>query len=97
MLVKVKLTALAQGQWYEYVIRFVLGGLIAALAGLIAVAWCPLVGGLFLAFPATSRPVRRSSKSTSEKKERSNFGGARRGTEAAASRPTARRSEALGS
>lgn len=41
MLVKVKLTALAQGQWYEYVIRFVLGGLIAALAGLIAVAWCP--------------------------------------------------------
>ena len=35
-----------------YAIRFVLGGAITALAGLVAHAFGPVVGGLFLAFPA---------------------------------------------
>jgi hypothetical protein len=37
---------------WEYVVRFALGGLVTALAGLAAHAWGPVVGGLFLAFPA---------------------------------------------
>jgi uncharacterized membrane protein (GlpM family) len=35
-----------------YAVRFVLGGAITAAAGLVAHAFGPVVGGLFLAFPA---------------------------------------------
>ena len=45
-------SALTQGHWYEYLIRFGLGGVTTVLAGLIAVRWGPVIGGLFLAFPA---------------------------------------------
>jgi len=38
--------------WTQYVIRFVLGGLVTLLTGLIAKELGPEVGGLFLAFPA---------------------------------------------
>jgi hypothetical protein len=41
-----------QARWYEYAIRFVLGGIITVAAGLIADRWVPGIGGLFLAFPA---------------------------------------------
>jgi hypothetical protein len=37
---------------WEYAVRFAFGGLITAVAGLIARAWGPVIGGLFLAFPA---------------------------------------------
>jgi hypothetical protein len=36
----------------EYAVRFVFGGIVTALAGLATHAWGPVVGGLFLAFPA---------------------------------------------
>jgi len=36
----------------EYVVRFVFGGSMTAMTGLIAHAWGPAIGGLFLAFPA---------------------------------------------
>ena len=52
MLVSFHLTALKQTRWYEYLIRFVFGGLITAGAGLIAKEFGPIIGGLFLAFPA---------------------------------------------
>jgi hypothetical protein len=45
-------SGLKRTQWYEYLIRFVFGGLITAVAGLIATKYGPAVGGLFLAFPA---------------------------------------------
>lgn len=38
--------------WWEYALRFVLGGAITAITGLIAHRWGPAVGGMFLAFPA---------------------------------------------
>src|SRR5947208_405875 len=47
MVVKVKLSALAQGHWYEYMVRFGLGGLTTVLAGLVAAEWGPVIGGLF--------------------------------------------------
>jgi hypothetical protein len=37
---------------YEYLSRFLLGGSITVATGLIASRWGPVVGGLFLAFPA---------------------------------------------
>lgn len=52
MIVKLNPAALRQAHWREYALRFVLGGLITALAGAISAAWGPVVGGLFLAFPA---------------------------------------------
>ena len=43
---------LARNSWKSYAIRFAFGGTITALAGWIAHVWGPVVGGLFLAFPA---------------------------------------------
>lgn len=52
MIVRAKLSALKQGHWYEYLVRFALGGLATVVAGLVADIWGPAAGGLFLAFPA---------------------------------------------
>lgn len=52
MVVHVKLSQLKQGHWYEYLVRFVLGGLVTVVAGVVADIWGPAAGGLFLAFPA---------------------------------------------
>lgn len=52
MLVKVAFGALREGRWYEYVLRFVLGGAATVVTGLIAKSAGPEIGGLFLAFPA---------------------------------------------
>jgi len=41
-----------QTRWWEYVVRFVFGGLVTAAAGAIGMRWGPVVGGLFLAFPS---------------------------------------------
>jgi hypothetical protein len=46
------LTALHELRWYEFLLRFLFGGAITAVAGLIATKYGPIVGGLFLAFPA---------------------------------------------
>jgi Protein of unknown function (DUF3147) len=45
-------SSLRQGRWYEYVIRFVLGGAATVFAGLISSRYGAAVGGLFLALPA---------------------------------------------
>ncbi len=52
MQINVDLSALAQANWHEYAIRFFFGGLIVAIAGIIAKEFGPDIGGLFLAFPA---------------------------------------------
>ena len=38
--------------WHEYLVRFALGGAMTVVAGLIAAGFGPVLGGLFLAFPA---------------------------------------------
>ena len=45
-------SALRATRWYELVVRFVFGGAVCAAAGAIGHRYGPLVGGLFLAFPA---------------------------------------------
>ena len=52
MKVHVDPSALKRTKWYEYAVRFVFGGLITAITGIIAKRYGPGVGGLFLAFPA---------------------------------------------
>ena len=49
---QVNLAALQRSRWYEYLERFVFGGTVTVLAGLIARKYGAGVGGLFLAFPA---------------------------------------------
>jgi hypothetical protein len=52
MSVRLDLSALRQIKWYEIVLRFLFGGLATVATGLIAKSFGPVVGGLFLAFPA---------------------------------------------
>jgi len=50
--VELDISRLGESRWYEHLLRFVFGGTVTALAGLIAKHYGPIVGGLFLAFPA---------------------------------------------
>lgn len=52
MLIKFDSKALKRTRWNEYLIRFVFGGAVTALAGWVAGRFGPAVGGLLLAFPA---------------------------------------------
>lgn len=60
------LSALSRTKWYEYAVRFVFGGTITAVAGLLAKHYGPVIGGLFLSFPA----IFPSSATLVEKHER---------------------------
>jgi hypothetical protein len=46
------LSSLKEGHWYEYLIRFVLGGIATVVTGIISSRFGVSVGGLFLALPA---------------------------------------------
>jgi hypothetical protein len=52
MKVAFDLSNLASTRWYEYGVRFLFGGAITLIAGLLAKRFGPVFGGLFLAFPA---------------------------------------------
>ena len=52
MKVSANFTALKKTKWYEYAVRFLLGGSVTVVAGLLAKYHGPAFGGLFLAFPA---------------------------------------------
>src|SRR4029077_10211479 len=85
MIVQFKPSALRQTRWYEYLVRFVLGGAMTVVAGLIAARFGPVVGGLFLAFPAIfPASATLIEKHVRVRKEKKGLLGARRGKEAAA-------------
>lgn len=50
--IRISPSALKQGRWYEYVVRFALGGAATVLTGLISSRYGAAVGGLLLALPA---------------------------------------------
>jgi hypothetical protein len=52
MRVGANFASLKQTSVPEHLVRFVLGGAVTVAAGLIAKRWGPVIGGLFLAFPA---------------------------------------------
>ena len=85
MIVQFKPSALRQTRWYEYLVRFVLGGAMTVVAGLIAARFGPVVGGLFLAFPAIfPASATLIEKHSRQRKEKAGLSGVRRGRDAAA-------------
>jgi hypothetical protein len=85
MIVQFEPSALRQTRWYEYLVRFVLGGTMTVVAGLIAASFGPVIGGLFLAFPAIfPASATLIEKHVRERKEEAGLAGARRGKEVAA-------------
>jgi hypothetical protein len=85
MIVHVNWSALKQSRWYEYVLRFALGGLATALAGAAAEFFGPEEGGLFLAFPAIfCASTTLIEKHERERKQKCGLSGYRRGIDAAA-------------
>jgi hypothetical protein len=85
MIVGVKPSALKATNGYEYALRFVLGGMATVFTGLIASLYGPVIGGLFLAFPAIfCASVTLVEKHERERKEKLGLKGTRRGQEAAA-------------
>jgi hypothetical protein len=84
MIVRAKLSSLKEGHWYEYAIRFALGGSAALVAGIIADVWGPATGGLFLAFPAILCASATLVETHERRQKRAHkLRGQRRGTDAA--------------
>src|ERR1700746_2254977 len=84
MIVVLSTSGLARSKWYEYGIRFMLGGLVTSAAGLLAKKFGPSFGGLFLAFPAIlPASATLVEKHEREQKEKKGLGGLYRGRHAA--------------
>ena len=84
MRISLNFAALKETKFHEYAIRFVSGGIVTALTGIIAKKFGPGIGGLFLAFPAIlPASVTLIEKHEREKKEKAGLHGAIRGREAA--------------
>jgi hypothetical protein len=85
MIIQFDLSALKRTRWYEYGIRFLLGGGITVVAGFLANRYGPLLGGLFLAFPAIfPASATLVEKHETQKKRRAGLSGSSRGRLAAA-------------
>ena len=78
--IKLDTSGLGLSRWYEYLIRFVFGGTITAVAGIVAERYGPEIGGLFLAFPAIlPAAATLIEKHEKEKKERAGIDSPQRG------------------
>ena len=85
MIPSVDFSSLKEAHWWQFAVRFFLGGAITVCTGLIAERFGPVVGGLFLAFPAifpaTATLIERHE---TEKKSKAGIDGHARGRKAAA-------------
>jgi hypothetical protein len=85
MLIRLSFSSLNDGRWYEYVVRFLLGGAATVMTGLIGTWWGPGVGGLFLAFPVMLCASATLVQSHEERRKRDiGLEGKNRGKDAAA-------------
>jgi hypothetical protein len=85
MTIKVDPSGLKETKWHEYTLRFVMGGVITVVAGMIAGKWGPGIGGLFLAFPAIfPASATLIEKHQRQRKQKEGLHGEERGTDAAA-------------
>ncbi|SRR5579864_6323526 len=76
MLVKIDPSKVKETRWHEFAVRFLLGGLITAFAGIMGHKYGASVGGLFLAFPAIfPASATLIDKHEKEKKERAGLNG----------------------
>lgn len=76
MRIQVDTSSLKQTRWHEFAVRFLLGGLVTAVTGIIGKKYGPSIGGLFLAFPvifpASATLIDKHEK---EKKQRAGLDG----------------------
>jgi hypothetical protein len=78
-------SSLREGRWYEYLIRFALGGAATVFTGLVSSRYGASIGGLFLALPAIfCASATLIEKHEIRRKREASFSGERRGQEAAA-------------
>ncbi len=78
-------SALRDGRWHEYVVRFVLGGAATVFTGLISSRYGASTGGLFLAIPAIfCASATLIENHETRRKRKAGLSGKRRGQEAAA-------------
>jgi hypothetical protein len=70
MKIDFNLSVLVQTKWYEFAVRFFLGGAISAAAGLIAKEWVRLWAAFFWHFRQFFLQAPRSSKNTKNKKRK---------------------------
>jgi hypothetical protein len=84
MIVDAKLAALKSTKPHEYALRFLFGGIVTVIAGVIAKRYGPVIGGLFLAFPAIfPASVTLIENHEKQRKRDAGFDGTRRGRIAA--------------
>ncbi|MGW1424453.1 hypothetical protein ACWAT4_30500 [Bradyrhizobium manausense] len=85
MPVKLSSSALKQTRWYEYGVRFLLGGAATVFAGFVSARGGVAIGGLFLALPAIFCASATLIESHERRaKEKAGLPGRRRGRQAAA-------------
>jgi len=78
-------SSLSDGRWYEYPIRFVLGGVATVFTGVVSSRYGASIGGLFLALPAIfCASATLIEKHEIRRKRKAGLAGERRGREAAA-------------
>ncbi len=84
MIISTNLSSLKSTRPHEYAIRFLFGGLVTAATGFIAKRYGPVIGGLFLAFPAIfPASVTLIASHEKQRKRKAGYDGTRRGRSAA--------------
>jgi Protein of unknown function (DUF3147) len=85
MIPRLDFSSLKDARPYQYAVRFILGGAVTVCTGLIAEHWGPVIGGLFLAFPAIfPASATLIEKHQTEKKQKAGMNSPLRGRKAAA-------------
>ena len=85
MIVKLDTGSIKRATPADYFIRFVFGGAITAIAGLVGDHWGPMIGGLLLAFPAIfPASITLLAREERERKTDRGLTGTRRGLTTAA-------------
>jgi succinate-acetate transporter protein len=85
MIIQFDFSALRKTKSHEYAVRFLFGGAMTVIAGMLAMRYGPAFGGLFLAFPAIfPASATLIEKHESERKERAGIPQTFRGQQAAA-------------
>ena len=83
--IRISPSSLTEGRWYEYLIRFALGGGATVFTGLISSRYGAAIGGLFLALPAIfCASATLIEKHEIRRKRAAGLSGERRGQMAAA-------------
>ncbi|MBP1294268.1 DUF3147 family protein [Bradyrhizobium elkanii] len=83
--IRVSPSSLKEGRWYEYLVRFLLGGSATVFTGLISSRYGAVAGGLFLALPAIfCASATLIEKHEIRRKREAGLSGQRRGQMAAA-------------